>query len=89
MTKQELRNMKMMMQTKEVNGKKKNVRVQQATTGERQLTAVPGSVTFVMSAARLEVIFARQRNVSHSSNPIHSFSSKDHNTTRCSLSSFA
>ena len=88
MRKQELRKMKMMMGGK-VNGKKKKVSIQQITTREVQLTAVPGSVTFVTSAARLEVIFAHQRNVSHSSNLIRSFSSKDHNTTRCSLSSFA
>ena len=89
MTKQELRKLKMMMQTKGVKGEKKKVRVQQGATREVQLMAVPGSVMFVTSAAWLEVIFAHQRNVSHSSNPIRSFSSKDHNTTRCSLSSFA
>ena len=88
MRKLELRKM-MMMQTKEVNGKKKKMRVQQGTNREVQVTAVPGSVTFVTSAAWLEVIFAHQRNVSSSSNPIRSFSSKDHNTKRCSLSSFA
>ena len=81
MTKQELR--KMMMQTKEVNGKKK-VRVQQGTTREVHLTAVPGSVTFVTSAAGLEVISDDQRNVSNSSKKIRSFSSKGQKRITCS-----
>ena len=84
MRKQELRIMKMMMKTKEVNGKKRNARVQQATTRERQLTAVPGSVTFVTSTAGLEVIFVDQRNVSNSSKTIRSFSSRDQNRMTCS-----
>ena len=88
MTKQELRKLKTMMQTKEVKGEKKKVRVQQRTTREMQLTVVSGSVTFVTSAAGLEVIFANQRNVSISSKTISSFSSRDQKKTKCSLSSF-
>ena len=77
------------MQTMEVRGKKVKVVVQQGTPRAREvLMAVPGSVTFVTSPAGLEVIFADRRNVWNSSNPIRSFSSKDHTTTRCSLSSF-
>ena len=57
---------KTMMQTKEVKDKKKKVRIQQGTTREMQLTTVSGSVTFVTSAAGLEVIFADQKNASNS-----------------------
>ena len=89
MTKQELRKLKTMMQTKEVKGEKKKVRVQQRTTREMQLTVVSGSVTFVTSAAGLEVIFAVQMNVSNSSKTIRSFSSKGQNRMTCSLQSLA
>ena len=74
------------MQTMEVIGKKVKVVLQQGTPKAREvLMAVPGSVTFVTSAAGLEVICADQRNVSKSSNPILSFNSKDQKKTRCSL----
>ena len=66
MAKQELRRLKTMMQTKEVKDKKKKVRIQQGTTREMQLTTVSGNVTFVMSVAGLEVIFADQKNALNS-----------------------
>ena len=62
MTEQEMAMAKMVMQTKEQNGKK----VMVWATSEVQLKAILGSVRSATSIARLQVIFANQRNVSHS-----------------------
>ena len=62
MTEQEMRQFKTVMQTKLLNGKKMMAR----PTREVKLRTIPGSVRSATLAARLQVIFANQRNVSYS-----------------------
>ena len=62
MIEQEIMKLKIVMQTKEFNGKKVMVWV----TREVHLEAIGGSVRSATSGARLQVIFANQRIVSYS-----------------------
>ena len=62
MTEQEKTKLTTLMQTKVLNAKK----VMPRATREVKLRTIPGSVRSATLAARLQVIFANQRNVSYS-----------------------